>query len=266
MSDVWRLLPYHRGSTREHLARSDALVRAAPQPTVWWHATDRPTLILGATQKADEPLKERCRSFGTVLVRRQAGGTAVYASPHVLGLDIAFPAGDERLLPDVTASYAPFGAAWSLGLAALAIDSRQVSVSEARAAATPPGMVGEALRAACFGALSPHEVVAAGRKIVGLAQVRRRSGSVVQSGVHLRFEGALLAALLAPGQEAAVGAALHAAAAGLEELTTTPPAAGSVMQAVNRALEVTFNVRLVPGEWTTKEDEFADAHLPPALV
>ena len=61
-----------------------------------------------------------------------------------------------------------------------------------------------ALGWACFGGLSPWEVVADGRKIVGLAQLRRRTGVLLTSGTLLARPdwAALCAALGRPADDA----------------------------------------------------------------
>src|SRR5450759_3487605 len=91
-TETWRLLPADRGTSAEHNARSDALVRLARVPTVWWHATETPTLILGAGQPLTADTKRRCAELGVSVVRRASGGTAVFADPGMLGLDVSLPA------------------------------------------------------------------------------------------------------------------------------------------------------------------------------
>ena len=54
-------------------------------------------------------------------------------------------------------------------------------------------------RDACFGGLSPFEVTAGGRKVVGLSQARRAGrGTLLQAGVPLRLDARRLARLLGP--------------------------------------------------------------------
>ena len=80
----------------------------------------------------------------------------------------------------------------------------------ARAAAPRPADV------ACFGGLSPYEVLAGGRKVVGLSQARRRQGTLLQAGVLMELDAARLARVLGGGD--GLAADLAAAAAGLREL------------------------------------------------
>ena len=78
-----------------------------------------------------------------------------------------------------------------------------------------PGPRARAADVACFGGLSPYEVLAGGRKVVGLSQARRRQGTLLQAGVLLDLDAARLARLLDGGDRLA--ADLTAAAAGLRE-------------------------------------------------
>jgi len=49
---------------------------------------------------------------------------------------------------------------------------------------------------ACYGSLSPYEVVAGQHKVVGLDMIRRRAGSLLQAGVLLHWDTEPLAQLL----------------------------------------------------------------------
>src|SRR5579864_9176609 len=92
LPEIWRILPFHVGATARHIALSDALVRFSHTPTIWWHETNEPTLLLGAGQSANDFNRDACVAQKIRLVRRHSGGTAVYAGPGVLGLDVMLPA------------------------------------------------------------------------------------------------------------------------------------------------------------------------------
>lgn len=247
----WRLLPYDVGSSTHHFALSDALARHALEPTVWWHATDQPTLILGTGQRWDGINAETCAVQGVLVVRRQAGGTAVFAAAGVLGLDVALPANHPLALPDIVEAYHWLGDVWCDAMHALGVDARLVSVGEARAAARDDEE--EVVRLACFGTLSPYEVVVGTRKLVGLAQVRRRGNVLLQSGIHRHFDAAGLARLLAPQNHEKATSALQRAAIGWEEAAGIPVTEADIMAAFAQALERGYRVKLVPGAWTPTE-------------
>ncbi|HZU12759.1 MAG TPA: hypothetical protein VFB58_07970 [Chloroflexota bacterium] len=239
-TEIWRRLPYHVGPSARHVAMSDRLVRHGRVPTIWWHSTDSPTLLLGAGQT----LNGAARRDETV--RRHAGGTAVLAGPGVLGLDVMLPAGHPLAPPDIVEAYRWLGETWVGALSNLSIDAHLVTIAEARAAPRDP-----ALAAACFGSLSPYEVTVAGRKVVGLAQVRRTNGTLLQAGVHLRFDADALASALYPGNPGPFAERLRLFAMGLHEVTDA--GADTIMDAFHRALTDSLGIALRDGEWSIGE-------------
>lgn len=249
----WRLIPYDIGPSSRHFALSDALARLVSSPTVWWHSTDQPTVILGAGQKVPVLDSRASREAGIEVVKRQAGGTAVYAGPGVLGLDIALPSGHPLVLPDIVESYRWLGEVWAEALTTLGADVHLVSIAEARAAAGIGRPHSELIRLACFGSLSPYEVVAGHRKLVGLAQVRRRTATLFQSGVHLDFDAFGLARLLAPDAGAELAGTLADAAAGLRQVVPGPIDEIDMIEAFNGALQCRLGIALEPGNWTPEE-------------
>lgn len=249
--EPWRRLPTHVGASDLHFALSDALVRRSPMPTLWWHATERPTLIVGAGQGAlDLPACERA---GVLVVRRQTGGTAVYAAPGVLGLDVMLPPGHPLAPSDIVETYRWLGETWTSALTSLGVDARLVSLPEARAAHLHDGD-GE-IRLACFGTLSPYEVTAGGRKLVGLAQVRRRTGVLLQSAIHRHFDAEAIGRLLSGSRN--LVERLQAVAVGLDELLPEPPDVEEVVRCFEDVLIARHNVELTEGAWRPDELELA---------
>ena len=76
------------------------------------------------------------------------------------------------------------------------------------------------LRRACYGSLSPYEVVVGQRKVVGLDMIRRRKSSLLQAGILLRWETETLAQLLghSPEEQAILREGLLERAIGLDTL------------------------------------------------
>lgn len=229
-----------------HFARSDVLARRASVPSVWWHSTDHPTLILGAGQRW-----ERDPGDEVAVVRRQAGGTAVFAAAGVLGQDVFLPAGHRLADPDIVEAYRWLGETWASALARLGIPARVVSIAEARAAAGRE--LPEVVRLACFGTLSPYEVVLGNRKIVGLAQVRRRGNVLLQAGVHLDFDAESLARSLG-WEEPESAAMLREAAVGVREVQADV-GEDEIVVSFEQALQERMGVELENGEWTDGEIE-----------
>ena len=254
---AWRLLPYDVGSSARHFALSDALTRLAGPPTVWWHSTPHPTIILGTAQGRAQHIKERALALGLHVVQRRAGGTTVLATEQVLGLDVALPRDHPMSHRDVVEAYRWLGGTWAEALRDLGIDTGLVSIEQSRAQTFPSLAVASILKSACFGTLSPYEVVVGERKLVGLAQVRRERVVLLQSGIHLRLDAETLASVLAPDHPNAARE-LRQRATGLDELSPRPIDAATVISAWDRALETRYGITLRLADWTPRELALAD--------
>lgn len=186
-------------------------------------------------------------------VKRQTGGTAVYATSDVLGLDVALPRGHPLISNDVVESYRWFGETWLDAMGLVGADVHLVSIAEARNDPPPPAGLAPAVRSACFGTLSPYEVAAGPRKLVGLAQVRRQRGILLQAGLHLTFDAESLARILSTERVTDLAAELHRRAVGLNEVASLAVSFGDVQTAFAEALRTRYAVNLEPAEWTAAE-------------
>ena len=122
------------------------------------------------------------RSDGRVeLLERQAGGGVVLTGLGMVSASIALPHGHPLLRESLVDCYRWLGqlhvaALAGFGVAAHALPANALPLANAM-------MDVGAVRWACFGGLSPWEVVDAGyRKLVGLAQRRQRSGVLLVAG------------------------------------------------------------------------------------
>jgi lipoate-protein ligase A len=91
---------------------------------------------------------------------------------------------------------------------------------------------------ACFGSLSPYEVLAGQRKVVGLDMIRRRAGSLLQAGLLLHWDTEQLAQLLGrtPEEQAILREGLPERAVGLDMLAGRTLAAEEVIAAFETVL------------------------------
>jgi lipoate-protein ligase A len=136
------------------------------------------TLVVGSAQPDDTVDCAACEADGVRVLRRGSGGGAVLCDPGLLEVDVALPAGHPLLDHDVSESYRFLGELWLEALHGLGVDGRLVTVAEAREL---PDDRRAAARVACYAGLSPYEVVdAAGAKLVGMCQRRRRGAALLQ--------------------------------------------------------------------------------------
>ena len=162
---------------------------------------------------------------------------------------------------DVVRAYAWIGALWAEALRSLgAADACALSTEQVRA--LPPLAKDDPLRLACYGLLSPWEVVigAEPRKLVGLCQTRRRPGALYQTGVYLRLDAPALANLLAldPASRVTLSERLAHAAAGLDEASDSAQSASAIMAAFERTLASRHGAALLPSAWLPSELAHAD--------
>ena len=153
---------------------------AAPRWRVWTYG--QPALVLGCSQRA---LHERVASTSSLeVLLRESGGGAVLTGPWLVSVSLVLPPGHAWLGQGLLESYRHLGqlhanALAELGVAATVLPAPRIADTQAALAAR--GL--PALDWACFGSLSPWEVVdAGGRKLVGLAQRRRQHGVLLVAG------------------------------------------------------------------------------------
>lgn len=146
----------------------EGLVSGASVPTLRFYGWDPPAVSLGHSQRIEDVDLAACDRLGVDVVRRPTGGRGVL---HVAELtySVTSPAGQES----VAESYCRISRAIARAIGRLGAQvSLQPGSREAPRSARP---------ADCFALSTAADLVAAGRKIVGSAQVRRR-GYLLQHG------------------------------------------------------------------------------------
>ena len=251
--EYWRLLPFSRLAADEQMARDEAMRAAIERPVARWRQIAPEALVLGHGQPIADVDLDACRAAGLSVYRRASGGAAVLAGPDLLGFDVALPAGHRLALPDVARSYAWLGEALAAGLCSLGVDAALVSPEEARAQARALS-AGDPLRLACYAMFSPYEVAVAGRKLVGLAQVRRRTGILLQAGILLHWRPERLVPLLTvpPQSRESIGVSLRQRAVGLEDLLG-PVDIAVVIEQLSDAVATATGAELATAGWTPTE-------------
>lgn len=228
-----RILPLVEGAPDALLAEGLALLdefAQDPRPVLRPYRADRTAIVLGRGQVRE--LAATSTSSVEVLTRASGGG-AVLMDPHLVSLDVLVPAGHPFLgaSGDLGAVFLAVGECWAEGLARLGLPGAAVfrGASQARRRGSPREQL---LAAVCYATLGRGEVTTGGRKLVGLAQRRRRPGALVQCGLLRRWRPSpLLAALGGDPDDAEV----HEAAIGLDE---TPAGKVSDEEVVARVTDV----------------------------
>lgn len=200
---AWRRLPLVRQPVGDLLARAVALlddVEREGAPVLAWSQASAPGLVLGRAARDPELDSRALERAGIAVHRRSSGGGAVLWDSGLLALDVALPPSHDLVARDVVETYAFLGRAFGQALVGLGIDGvNVVTVEEARRLPTPQGL----RTLACFGSLSPYEVTVEGAKTLGLSQVRRRHGTLLQAGLLLDHDADTFARLFGEEEDAA---------------------------------------------------------------
>ena len=197
---------------REEWHASAELLHARPMPRdgrrrVSWLRPTAPALILGSA--SPDP-------FGGTrsgLVRRRSGGGLVWLDPALsTWVDVFVPAGDALWRPDVGQAFHWLGHALAAAFSDLGAPAQMHH---------GPYEAGPSAGLVCFGSLGPGEVVANGRKLVGVSQRRTREGSRFQCIAYEQFELGPLASAVGPPTAAQIRA--HATGWANLGIKHTPP-------------------------------------------
>jgi len=251
-----RVLPASAEFANLQLAGSPALLAGLEQtarPALRWYQISQPALLLGSSQPPAVADLAACAAAGVTLHRRRSGGGAVLADLSLLLLDLALPPADPLYQHDVTESYRWFGEVWAAALQALGLEAHIIPNAEAR---TDARALDQLLKDVCFGGRSPYEVMVGRRKVVGLAQIRRRSGTLFQAGVYLHWSPDRTATLMAAtaAERIVLADRLAERVAGLSAILTSESCAiGSVKQAVELSLKQLADLTPSYDTWNASE-------------
>jgi len=171
------------------LHQRDALAETARRVTLL--EVDAPAMVLGSTQPTDVADARAAARRGVDVVRRRTGGGSVHLAPggHVW-IDVVIPADDPLWHDDVATAFDWLGDAWARTLRALG------PAGDVNRAAVCHSVLG---RLVCFAGLGFGELTVDGRKAVGLAQRRGRTGAWFQCVVLRSWDVEPYRALLGPG-------------------------------------------------------------------
>jgi lipoate---protein ligase len=158
---------------------------AIPHLALWSHRSS--AIVLGVAQRPTKRMLRVARSLDIQLLRRGSGGGAVLVGPHLLSASLVVPPHHALSKSGAISAYQWFGRVHLAVLRKFGVrgtvvgDSAALSlVRDPRASALRPHAIWS-----CFAGTSVGEVVAfaKGKKLVGLAQRRRRTGTLLTSGV-----------------------------------------------------------------------------------
>jgi len=175
-------------------------------------------LVLGSAQSEDGVDPGAVKARGLEIVRRSGGGGAVVVVPGgQVWAEIWLPRADPLWDDDIVAGAQWVGRAWAGALASLG--ARDLGIHSGRATRTAWSDT------VCFAGVGPGEVVAGGRKVVGLSQRRTRAGVRFHTVALARWHPDLIGALVVPA-----AAPLRQARRRLEELARAATGLDAVLE------------------------------------
>ena len=168
-------------ATREQAWNTEQLARPVTRPSwrVWTYRA--PALVLGCSQRALRDGVAQRVAGRLPCITREAGGGAVLTGPWLVSASVALPPQHPWVSSGLIDSYRMLGqlhqaALQQFGVSAHALTPQELPLAQQAQDADAP-------KWACFGGLSHWEVVNPnGRKLVGLAQRRRRHGVLLVAG------------------------------------------------------------------------------------
>jgi lipoate-protein ligase A len=189
---------------------------------------------------------------GWGLLRRASGGTAVLHEGQ-LGYALVLPSSHRAWDGDLIASYERLAAPLQLALNRIGVDTQPAAAASRAAAKAEAPPYAERI---CFAALGPHELMAAGRKIVGNSQIRRRRASAQHGVIQLTGGQTALVDALASvphADRARVRRCVADRVGSLADQADRAVGANEVIAALVRTIEDTFEVMLSPGDMCGEE-------------
>lgn len=242
--ETWRLLIDEPLDGAANMARDEAILAAhaagTTLPTLRLYRWRPACLSLGRFQRSDAIDRTACERAGVAVVRRPSGGRALLHDEE-LTYAVVCRAGHPRFGGDlILETYRQISLALGAGLRRLGVDVML----------TPVGRRHLAGSAACFDTPAAYELMVAGRKLAGSAQVRR-AGALLQHGaIPLAPHAARLAALLAD-PPADLGAKMIA----LDEALGRAVEFDAVVDALVGGFAAVWGITIERGELTSGEYE-----------
>jgi len=168
-------------------------VEAAPSTYLRFYQWDRPTASLGYSQAAAKVIDvDFCRRHGVGIVRRITGGKLVL---HDREVTYAVASSDAEVFTETLRdSYRLISRALMRGL-------ELMGLAPCMAGASPPDYVKGVMP--CFALPARDEIEIGAKKIIGSAQKRTGAAFLQHGSIPLDKDDALLAAVAAPGAQAA---------------------------------------------------------------
>ena len=246
---IWRLLNYRSYSAFENMAIDEAIFRDTMKnkkpPTLRFFGWRPAAVSIGYFQELKNEIHfERCRLSGVDIVRRMTGGKAVYHSDEVT---YSLTAGNSaKLFPDnIGGTYEKISLCLARGLSLLGINAH---LAKAGASSKEPDKT-----SCCFSVPSGHELLVAGRKICGSAQMRTHGGFLQHGSLLMTFDPVKTAALILSPQKPEPDEKLRCSVTAVNEVIPSPVSAETLCAVLQKGFSDELGIGLSEGTLTPAE-------------
>lgn len=230
----------------------ESVARGDSPPTIRFYGWTRPTVSLGYFQRARKEIDvEAIASADYRLVRRMTGGRAVLHDRE-LTYSVVVDAEHPLAKASVVESYRLLSAGLRDGFQALGVEAQLVSLADTGEKAK----FASAGSAACFDSPSWYELVVAGKKIAGSAQVRAHGGLLQHGALLLELDAEDLFSLLlfrSEPERARLRADFEERAVSVRDLTNRQVTYQEASQAFARGFATGLPALLQTGHLTDRE-------------
>lgn len=253
----WRLLNSGYLNGQMNMAIDEAIMLAVSEkkapPTVRFYGWQPFCLSVGYGQSMKKEVDiDACQSQGFDYVRRPTGGRAILHGDE-LTYSLLVPQDEPRVTGGIVESYRRLSVGLVEGLRLLGAKALQADALRGKL---------EEKTAVCFDAPSHYEITVEGKKLVGSAQMRRKS-MVLQHG-SLPLYGditRILDCLVLPSEEvrSRLRQELNGRAITLEKVLDRDIDFDEVASALAKGLAGSLNLELIPAELSAYERDLADS-------
>lgn len=173
------------GMLEEQQAIADILNAGVDRPSVLFWRYDDPAVIMGCSQRPSEDQIERAHCAKLPIHRRKSGGGAVFAGPWMLSVTVFMPADYPQAKLDIIQSFGWLEQVWIKALKVSGVDCKGVDIALIERSKEIAEQ--HDINWACYASLSHGEIVSPdNKKLVGIAQIRKRKGVALVCGLHLQ--------------------------------------------------------------------------------
>jgi len=252
---IWRLINYSRYNAYENMAIDEAIFRETiknkEQPTIRFYGWQPAAVSIGYFQDPQSELNlAQCGNMGIDIVRRLTGGKAVFHNDEIT-YSVTAGVGEKSFPADILGTYKVISDCLIQGLAHLGI--------KARLAKDCRVVKDVDLKSCCFSVASRNEILVAGRKICGSAQMRTSGGFLQHGSLLLTFDPVKALSVILPSSTSEQLAKLRKTVVAINEVIANPIETSDICHTLKKGFAKVLGIEiaeesLTPSEITLKNE------------